>query len=326
MKKKIIIKYLNRELSPKQIEEVELFLQSEDGESELNALMDEYWMDETLVLHRPLLASTESILHKHLKFTQKEEKVRTKSQRGSFIIAASIILVVLTGIQYYLSGLEAIENDRPIESITKSTSKGLKSTVQLKDGTKVMLNSESSIRYPKYFSDSARVVYLEGEAFFDVFKDKTRPFIVLSQGVSTTALGTSFNINSYIGSCKVSLATGKVEVHHTQVPESYFLKPGQSLHFELKAGKVTKSIDKNEDDFLWTKGIIAFDNNSFDEVIQKLGRWYNVDFQIENKSNVKKYTGQFENRSLETILENMSFTLDFNYFIHEKQVKIIFED
>lgn len=318
--------YLSGKLAEREKTKVEAYLTSDEGEQQLSQLMEQAWDEENVISDREVFERVELNLHDHIKQAKREEVFRWTRLRATIGIAASIVLLIAFGVQSFLTEEMPQEARAETQIITKETTKGLKSTVQLRDGSKVILNSESKIFYSKYFTDSSRVIHLEGEAFFEVAKDRSRPFTVIANGVSTTALGTSFNINGRGNQCKVSLATGKVAVHQLSEKENYFLKPGQAVMFDLQAGTVNKSEYTGFEDYLWTKGIIAFNDDHFELVIEKLSRWYNVDFSIENAGVVKQYTGRFDNKSLEAILENMSFTLGFDYFIHERKVKIIFEN
>lgn len=317
--------YLAGKLSEMERQQVEQFLNTGEGEAYLNQVMDQVWSEEDIVSDREVFERVEEKLQNHISISKQKAGLKWARLRGTLAIAASIALLAIIGLQYFLgSDPQLLQEPEPF--ISKLTTKGLKSTVQLPDGSKVMMNSESKVSYPKYFSDSSRMIYLEGEAFFDVAKDKSRPFTVIANGISITALGTSFNINGRGDQCKVSLATGKVEVHQLERDENYFLKPGEAVQFDVRTGLVRRTEYEDFEDYLWTKGIIAFKDDPFDRVIEKLSRWYNVEFNIENAGIVKQYTGRYDNKSLEAILENMSFTLGFDYFIHERQVKIIFEN
>ncbi len=318
--------YVAGKLAEERKPAVEAFIASEEGEQMLNQMMETAWKEDDVVSDREVFERVEENLHHYMSQTRREEVFKWTRVRATLGIAASIVLLIAFGVQFYLGESNSEEMIAEVQLMSKETTKGLKSTVHLRDGSRVMLNSESKISYPRYFSDSNRVIYLEGEAFFEVAKDKSRPFTVIANDVSTTALGTSFNINGRGSQCKVSLATGKVAVHQINEQENYFLKPGQAVQFDLQTGAVSRSEHFGIEDFLWTKGIIAFNDDHFEHVIEKLSRWYNVDFSIENADVVKQYTGRFDNKSLETILENMSFTLGFDYFIQEKKVKIIFEN
>ena len=124
--------------------------------------------------------------------------------------------------------------------IDKSNPRGMKTTILLSDGTKVKLNSETSLRYPEYFSDSVRIVYLKGEAFFEVERDESKPFIVISKGIRTKVLGTSFDIRAYPDEVELSVGVveGKVQVTGTD-------KSGVSLDHQLLPNQITM-IDFNK--------------------------------------------------------------------------------
>lgn len=326
MKKEKLEKYLKEELNLSNDGSLADYLNSGEAEQSLHDKMQDLWDEEVRVEPENGFKDTLDTVKSHIT-ASKRETWRRRMKIKSFIgVAASVALIsffALNSVFFKPTGhLSEPQNNR----ITKVTSKGLKSTVHLKDGSKVMINSESQVEYAKFFSDSARVVHLDGEAFFEVAKDKSRPFIVVANGVSVTALGTSFNINSRGDLCKVSLATGKVGVRQQADSRSYFLKPGEALEFNTLTGEMTSSTFEGSDDFLWKEGIIAFDNDDLETILFQLERWYDVGFEVENMASAKRYTGRFDNKSLETILDNMSFALGFDYFIHEKKVKIIFEN
>jgi ferric-dicitrate binding protein FerR (iron transport regulator) len=133
-------------------------------------------------------------------------------------IAATILVIALVGMSYFAS--TDINNVDEVHAsiVHKSNPAGQKSKVFLPDGSIAWLNSESSISYESEFKDSSRHIHLTGEAFFEVKKDSIRPFVVYSGAISTTALGTSFNINAFNESnITVSLTTGKVNVETTNL-------------------------------------------------------------------------------------------------------------
>ncbi|MCK5368504.1 MAG: FecR domain-containing protein, partial [Cyclobacteriaceae bacterium] len=129
--------------------------------------------------------------------------------------AALLFLVSFIATMYFVINNTSTStvHEVAIKHIEKSTQKGQKLTTFLPDGSRVMLNSNSKISYIQSFHDAERVVMLEGEAFFEIEKDTLRPFKVISNGITTTALGTSFNIDCRAGEkVEVSLVSGKVAV------------------------------------------------------------------------------------------------------------------
>ena len=214
------------------------------------------------------------------------------------------------------------------KNITKANPSGRKSQIILPDGTKVHLNAESKLIYPEEFSDSARVVQLVGEAFFEVAEDTRRPFSVKAKNVTTTALGTRFNVNGYpeTGQVHIALVSGKLRIEKdTLHSQSYLLHPGEKIMFGQKAGygKITPFDDLHE--IGWKDGILIFEDASFSEFISKLERWYGVKFLVQGTPHQTwQIEGKFDNESLEEILKGVSFTHNIQYEINGQQIKITY--
>jgi len=252
--------------------------------------------------------------------------VSSKSKNGVLIItsiAASLLLVAALATQFYLMPGKRTE-EREInfqDYIVKETPRGTKMQSILPDGTKVWLNSESKITYGSDYGAVFREVKLEGEAFFEVEKDKAHPFIVHSNGLKITALGTSFNVNSIrdTQSSEVALVSGKVEVTIADDRKGkVILNPGQKVIHDPKLPTlVTKefSVDK---ELGWKNGIIVFEDASFDEIKETLQRWYGVTIhsQLKNVDNWN-YTGKFDNQSLEIVLERLAYIKKFQFKIDD---------
>ena len=193
----------------------------------------------------------------------------------------------------------------------------------------VKLNSGSRIRFPEVFSDSVRLVEFEGEAFFDVAKDSAKPFVIRSKIVNTMVLGTSFNLKTTATSESFELAvvTGSVKVSHnlkSQSLEERYINPNQSVVWDQQS----KTFQVREFEpaivLAWVDGILVFDNSSFEDIIHTLEKWSGV--QIDTNSLNEKlptgYTGKYKDKSLETVLQGISYVLDFKYEIKGKEVII----
>ena len=249
------------------------------------------------------------------------------------IAAAIVLLLVVSGAFFWqYAQNESIVSDlrQQVNYITKANPKGIKSTLRLSDGSKVRLNAETSIYFPEKFSDSQRVVYLKGEAFFEVAKDVDRPFTVITGDVETTVLGTAFNISAYAdeSEVKIAVAEGRVKVNEKTSGKdpafSYILLPYEmaTLRFDQQEFKKTRL--NSEEIFDWKEGIIHFQKASFEEVVISLQRWYGVKFIVEGqKNNMEgKFTGKFENQTLKEVLEAISFSWEFRFEIKNKVVTI----
>lgn len=164
---------------------------------------------------------------------------------------------------------------------TLTTPCGQDYTVTLSDGTTVLLNAASQLVFPDVFVKEQRIVYLKGEAYFDVASDKEHPFIVKTDYFETAVLGTKFNVRSYSKiDAHVTLLEGKVTVTNDKT-ESLILEPEEQVTLS-ENGKLEKQVVDTYPYLEWQKGYFYFDNVSLIEIMQELGRWYNVDVVFEN--------------------------------------------
>lgn len=155
--------------------------------------------------------------------------------------------------------------------------------VVLCDGTEVWLNANSNFVYPTAFVGNERVVTLEGEAYFKVAKDAKRPFIVKTPNIQTRVLGTEFNIRSYTSDdTHVVLINGKVEVSNAQGGAYTRLYPGEDAHLQSDGNFVLTEVDLDAYVY-WKDGYFYFDDMALKDIMQNLGRWYNVNIEFRNK-------------------------------------------
>ena len=170
---------------------------------------------------------------------------------------------------------------------------GQRAQITLQDGTTVWLNAKSTLTYPSRFAGKERKVTLTGEAYFDVAKNRRRPFIVSTHNIQLKVLGTQFNVSDYprTNSSKVSLLEGSVQINRGN-GENIVLKPGEEA--TIKGDNIMVSEIVNPNYFLWKDGIYCFDNERLLDIIQKLQLYYDVTIKVEDPEifNVR-YTGKF---------------------------------
>lgn len=245
--------------------------------------------------------------------------------------AVAIVIVIMVAAALLIQDTTSDNNQEEVTPelsyIEKTNPNGQKSNIHLSDGTVIIMNSGSWIKYPAVFAKDKRVIELEGEAFFTVASDQKRPFTVLSGTLSTTALGTAFNIKAFPEeeSMKISLAEGKVVVNRIDQPteQSYFLNPGESIEYNKQNRNIRKIKLLSQSDFDWKEGVITFKRASFEEIIHTLERWYGVKFVVQRKKVIKKgFTGSFKKKSLDEVLKGISFSSNFQYEIKDKTVVI----
>lgn len=248
---------------------------------------------------------------------------------------AAILLILISAISiiyFNKDSVPPVEYQTSIQptQIVKSASRGKKTTVTLSDGSKVYLNSESSISYYSNFS-SDRTINLTGEAFFEVVADSSRPFTVITKDLSTVALGTSFNINAYEEKkqIEVGLATGRIFVESTKSnSEKLFIRPGEGVGYGLETKKLRKQKINIEKIVQWKSGILQFEDMPLDEVLHTLERWYDVKIHWDKNTTLPEHkcTGKFKpNEYLTNVLLALSYSIDFNYTIKNKEVVLEFK-
>lgn len=160
-------------------------------------------------------------------------------------------------------------------------------SVVLEDGTLARLNSESCMRFPESFGDSVRMVEVVGEAYFEVARDTTRPFIVKADRLETEVLGTHFGVRVYPGEEEwtTTLAEGKVRVSLGN-GQPLVLEPGQQAY--VRDGRLGKHQVDVGKELAWVEGLFMFEHDELVRVTERLSRWYNVKFRFEDEK-LKSY-------------------------------------
>jgi len=169
---------------------------------------------------------------------------------------------------------------------TIETPRAGKYSIQLPDGTKVWLNAASSLRYPVAFKGNIREVILSGEGYFEVAKDKTKPFIVQAAGQKVTVLGTHFNINAYNDEPQITTTLVEGSVHVEGGGNDGLLKPGQHSLFAQGKFKIEKADVYSAT--AWKSGQLAFLRTDLKAVLRQVSRWYDID--IEYQGTVPSFT------------------------------------
>lgn len=248
----------------------------------------------------------------------------------SWPLKVAAVVAIVLGSVFMVIRLQRIGNEQaylPV-LVNKTSPVGQKIITWLDDGTKVHLNAGSGIGYHEKFSDSARVVYLKGEAYFEVTRDTLRPFIVKTGKVKTTVLGTTFIVKAYPDESKIDVAVmeGMVKVENENAlptPFQHTITRNQMTSFYIDSQLAVKQAFDPDQVFAWTKGIIHFKAAGITEIIRTLERWYGVTFVVNRPLNQEKdFTITYENKPLQEILEGLSFTFDFEFEINDKVVTL----
>ncbi|WP_258104722.1 FecR family protein [Marinoscillum sp. MHG1-6] len=330
-------RFFSGQMSSAEAEAFMRWLESGASEEELSIYLDALWEKGT---DDQLAFDNNELFQKIQQKKDNEISLRkmvvipedsTRTFQASWIKwAVAAFIPLLLGVSVLLNPeLLSIDGENlPGQSrlITKANPEGQKSKVHLPDGSVVYLNADSRISYLSQFSN-IREVTLEGEAYFEVVKDTERPFVVRSGRLSTTALGTSFNIQSFkdLGEVKVTLITGKVSVDDEISKERIILSPNEQVIVNEHVSHLHKRSVSGQLVTYWKDGIIYFDKVPLKEVIAQLERWYGVEFEVNGDIHNLKCSGTFNNEYLANVLQVLGHTLDFDYSINDKKVKINFK-
>ena len=237
----------------------------------------------------------------------------SKPARQAIAAMALLLIVSVTAI---------VVLHTPVATInTIATARTEKEYILLPDQSKVWLNSESQLTYPKNFSET-RKVHLSGEAYFVVVPN-AKPFIVETQNARTRVLGTAFNVWSRNEQTRVTVKRGKVQLSRSETDSMKIqLNSNQTSRvFENKPAIAPDSI--NADHYIgWMDGRLVFLKTPLSEVMDELERFYGVDIEIADTSLSREtITASFENKTLDTVLQSLSYSTDSEYKIDNNHVE-----
>lgn len=269
-------------------------------ESERNRAL---FMRERKIYDALLLVSPQS-------FQENKKEVRISLWMVSTAVAVFLLLLV-SGL-YWMR----LQDERNLagQYHTLQVPAGQRINLILADNTNVWLNANSIFRYPTAFAKKERTVYLEGEAYFEVSKNKEKPFIVKTDGGDIRVTGTSFNVKarSMHHLFETSLFEGSVDIYDNH-RKMVSLKPNQRSVFENGQWVVSQITDY--DQFLWRKGLIAFDDKSLGDILETLSEYFDVQIRIEATSLPKHtYTGKFrQSDGIDYALRVLQKSIRFSY-------------
>jgi len=236
-------------------------------------------------------------------------------------VAAVLLLPVIVASAFYFYSERASHSQFNTVYNTVETPLGMRSSLTLPDGTKVWLNAGSSISYPVLFADNSRTVSLIGEAYFEVKKDKSWPFIVTTKNMNIVVSGTTFNCNAYPENDQVQtvLVEGEVTLINQSATELATMNPGELATFTNSNQQITKTKTDLQKYIAWKSGKLMFRDDKMNKVVEKLERWYNVEFEIEDHEIADYvYTATFIDESLDQVLKMLSLSAPIRYTVSER--------
>ena len=262
-------------------------------------------------------------------FSSIEKKTISKRKtRRLFLQYMKYAAAVVLGIGVSLSTLYLTnqENLSTVGNYKLVTSKGEKSYLQLPDGTRVWLNSCTTLEYAENYGHSNRSIYLDGEAYFEVAKNKDLPFVVKANGIDVKAIGTAFNVSAYMEDSQLTttLFNGKVAVQPTLTKQEVLLEPNQVAVYDKSRNKIEVVPYDKKLFAQWRGGFLSFKMMYLQDITKLLERNYNVVFRYENQGIKKlRFSGSFRNNEdLSEILNVIKTNTGIRYQILKDTIVI----
>jgi transmembrane sensor len=247
--------------------------------------------------------------HKNLSFWQFIQRV-----------AAILFIPLLISMLWMYSGKKFDFSKSDISYNKVVAAFGTFSLIELPDGSKVWLNSGSSLRYPDKFNNRNRTVYLVGEAYFEVQSNEMKPFLVNTAYFTVKATGTKFSVRAEknFRTPSVTLIEGKVAVRKVNSDKNNslisFLQPNQHMTYDTLNGHVTIDTEDTYKHVAWKDGKLVFRNDNISEVARRISLQYNVDIEIKgDKIKKYRYRATFENEPLGELLRLLKISSAIDY-------------
>lgn len=339
------------EATPRELEELDELVAIYPDSLHYEEVLKEIWSDSGEEKPSHNLHINRLFEQHKLKFSEEFEPAAPEEEMpsiwykkyvGVFAIACSLFLICLAAL--FQLNRKAVDFDTEIVS-----GKGMRKKITLPDGTLVWLNAGSKLSYDSDLNKKERrLVYLVGEAFFDVAHEQNRPFIVRTNKISIKVLGTAFNVKAYELDqvSEATLLRGSIELSvNNKSQQKILLKPSEKFALtENRTAKDEKALLQDSGDLTlkieniapvriagqdyieetsWKDDVLVFKNESFEELKPKLERWFNV--QIEIAGNVPKsyrFTGIFKNEDIKEALTAMQLIKPFHFKLKADDVII----
>lgn len=319
---KILKNFAGGRYSLKEFKLITRWFDSKEYEAELKETIGQHWKEFQV-------GSDENMKDLSIIFNQLKQKIRQEKpaiQLKARILRiyssfAAILLVPLFLYSVYSTFLFSNESAKPawIEIISPQ---GARTQFQLPDGTKGWLNSGTHLKYASNFEND-RHVELAGEAWFEVVHNMDKPFVVSTPMLDVQVLGTKFNVTALPSETvtEVVLQEGKVNVISTDVAFSDEMKPNEKFTYNKKLRTINIQTVNAEQFIAWKDGLLIFRNEPLSEVLNRIGRWYNVRFVIEDPELVKfRYRATFQEEQVEEVIRLIALTVPIEYEIERRTI------
>ncbi len=311
--------FMRGETSPDEERLLSDWLRSPESQEQIVEYYQEAWenSDNELAaeIQGRMYERIKSRMHSGVPTPEKQRPGRKLSIRRILQYAAVVFLVFMAGVGGHLYTVLQTKDLAAKSRYLVQTGKGQRANITLPDGTVVWLNSYTKLHYRKDYGISQRIVSLTGEAYFEVAKDKDRPFIVETGEMNVEALGTTFNVKAYAEDSRIvaTLFSGSVRVSVNE--DDVILSPDENATLERSSGKLAiHKLENSSYAKMWRDNNLVFNGETLEEIALLLNRMYNVHIIFKSQG-VKKhhFSGVICNNSLDNVIELISLTSPITY-------------
>lgn len=324
----IIAKYFAGEISEEEMGQLRGWLESSAENQKLFDDLKQGWEGLTLQTSSEEKSRVLNKVKGRIKVEQADERpVRRLFGANWYRVAASVLIAVSVGSLAWNQISEPFSWMNTIGYEVRECDAGKQTDFLLADGSHIYMNGDSRMKFKSDLEGTERNVYMEGEAFFDVARDESKPFVIDLDGAEVKVLGTSFNVKAYPEDDRMetSVITGKVAFTHSHKgeEEGFHLVPGQKGVINHNEESMDRFQVDNQLDIAWMKRGLLFVNTPLSELTKTLYRTYGVKFKLTDGSlKDLKITASFENEKLEEIMKILEMTNEFSYKIEKDRVVI----
>ena len=320
----ILLKYLKKECTEEELQIINEWMnESEENVSYLFSLEELY---DSVKLNRytqkATLDKAEKQLRERIEQLTPKQRPQLRVRNLMKYVAVFILLLGIGGIIYHQVDNNAVFQFQ--DEIVQTSMSSVKE-ILLPDSTRVWLNQSAIIRYPESFQADTREVFLEGEAYFEVSKDKTKPFIVHTDALQVKVLGTSFNLKCQEGSniAEASLIEGTVEVKSKNSGGQIVLSPGQKAELDQVTGQLQVKQVNTKLDAVWHNGLIPFEQANLHDIAKTLERFYDVEIVLAPNIDSCTYSGVIHRREgIDSVLNSLKNSIPISYEINRSKIYI----
>jgi transmembrane sensor len=322
-KRALIIKFLTNDISDNEINVLKVWLEKDPANRLIFDKENELWQESGIKTKSYDFDTENAWLDISAQLGIEKNRIKhvvilNKNKFRIFMAAASVaFLIAIAGFTIWFTKGRS-DNQILVATTSVFTNEGDKSHILLPDSTVVYMNSESSIEYSNGYNINERNVKLKGEAYFDVHTNPEKPFVVHLNNISVSAKGTKFNVLSYAGEdrTEITLEEGLIQIA-VRGQETIEVKPGQQFVLYSKTNKTLVRDVSTEAYTSWKENKLRFIDTPFEEVLRKLGRRYNVVFEVRNRDLFElKYTATFIDESIEDVMMMLKAVSPITYKIN----------